>query len=294
MDFDTWIESAWNEHATDPEGVAARLQRDGPALATDEAALTQLARLVHHVQGEHLARWHDGRALLAAIARHAASGAAVAADIARFDASLALAAGNSAPREALPPADRVRVDAMTAASLTEHDTPRATALLRQALAQVDTLAPPAGDPLHRALAVSGNNLACTLEEKPQRSEQERALMILAAQAARRHWELAGTWLEVERAEYRLARTWLQAGDAGQALVHAQACLRIVQAHDGPALERFFAHEALALAAKAAGDAAASDRAVAAARADFAALAADDQAWCQATLQTLQALERDRA
>jgi hypothetical protein len=290
MDFDTWIDSAWNEHATDPEGVAARLTGVGLGLANDEAALAQLARLVHHVHGEHLARWQDGRALLSAIAARAASGAGVAADIARFDAGLALAAGDGAPREALLPADRVRVDALTAATLAQHDTPRATTLLRRALAEADALAPPAGDPLHRALAVSGNNLACTLEERAQRSDEERALMILAAEAARGHWEKAGTWLEVERAEYRLARTWLQAGDAGRALAHAQSCLRIVEAHDAPALERFFAHEALAVAARAASEAATADCAVAAAGADFEALAADDQRWCRATLDTLTMAE----
>jgi hypothetical protein len=288
MDFDTWIQTAWDEHAADPEGVAARLQREGPGRALEEASLLPLARLVHHVHGEHLARWAEGRELLAALAAPHGGGGAAAVHINRLEASLALAGGDAAPRAALVPADQAHVDALTAATLAPHDTPRATALLRRALAAADALAPPPGDALHRALAVSGNNLACTLEDKPQRSDEERTLMILAARAARRHWEQAGTWLEVERAEYRLVRTWLQAGDAVQALAHARECLRVVLAHEAPALERFFAHEALALAARAAGETPTADHALAAARADFDALAADDQGWCRATLDTLQA------
>lgn len=65
-------------------------------------------------------------------------------------------------------------------------------------------------PAFRALAVTGNNLACTLEEKNHRSLQETELMILASRTARKYWELAGGWLEISRAEYRLAMNYLQA------------------------------------------------------------------------------------
>lgn len=41
-------------------------------------------------------------------------------------------------------------------------------------------------------------------------------MLLAAQTARKFWEQAGTWLQVEKAEYRLSMTYLQAGDPGKA------------------------------------------------------------------------------
>ena len=113
-------------------------------------------------------------------------------------------------------------------------------------------------------------------------------MIHAAQAARHHWERAGTWLEVERAEYRLAMSWLQAGDLAQARRHAQQCLEIVDANQGAALERFFGWVALGVVARAAGDAAGHAHAVERARADFAALSADDQGWCRAELDKLAA------
>ena len=138
--------------------------------------------------------------------------------------------------------------------LAAHDTARAGRLLEEALDLAQRAGLPPADPMHRTLAITGNALACTLEERRDRSADERALMILAAKTAREHWAIAGTWLETERAEYRLANTWRQAGDAARARGHAQACLDIVAANDGAALERFFGWEALGLADRASGNA----------------------------------------
>jgi len=285
MDFDRFIDQAWDDHATDAAGVADRLAADGPALLHEDAQVARLAALVHHVYGEHLARWEDGRVLLQRLA--SASGSAdSAAALRRCDASLALSAGLADERAALSASDAIRVGAMAAANLAEHDTPRARALFDEALGAASALADT--DPAHRALAVSANNLACTLEEKSARSMAERELMIRAAQAARHHWALAGGWLETERAEYRLAMTWLQAGDPAQATRHAQACLQIVQQHEAPALERFFAFEAMGLTAQAAGDAALKADALAQARIAFDALDEADRGWCRSSLDKLAA------
>ena len=109
-------------------------------------------------------------------------------------------------------------------------------------------------------------------------------MLQAAAVGRRYWARAGTWLETERAEYRLARCWLAAGDPAQARQHAQACLALVDAQPAPpALERFFACEALALTERAAGQAAAEAAAVDGMRRAFEHLSAEDQVWCQASL-----------
>ena len=128
------------------------------------------------------------------------------------------------------------------------------------------------------------------KRSPGASADEVALIILAAQTGRRFWGQAGGWLETERAEYRLAMTWLQAGDGAQARHHAQACLDIVQKEAAPALERFFAHEAMALVARAANGADAVDTvaAVAQARAALAELDEDDRGWCRPSLDKLAA------
>ena len=68
MDFDSFIKQAWADHADDAAGVALRLEQDGPALVSQAGQVARLVQLVHHVHGEHLARWQDGLALLARIA----------------------------------------------------------------------------------------------------------------------------------------------------------------------------------------------------------------------------------
>ena len=292
MAFDAFISQGWDDHAGDPAGVAQRLQTQGLALLSEEPQIVPLAHLAHHVFGEHLGRWHDGLAFLQQLVALTlcTSGGAAAQALQRYRASLELCASDADSRPNLSASDRIRVTAMAAANLSERDTPRALVLFEDALAQADATALPNTDPYARALAVTGNSVACTLEEKPGRSADERRLMILAAQTARRCWALAGGWMEVERAEYRLAMTWLQAGEVAQARQHAQACLEMVAAQDpsAPALERFFGWEALGTVERAAGNATGLAQALLEAEAAFAALDESDRGWCQASLDKLKA------
>jgi len=287
MEFNTAMSRAWNDHADDASGVALRLPELLP-LVGDEAQLERLVALTHHVHGTHLGQWQTGAATLAPLRTLGAyrddgpSGQALR----RALASLALCEGT--PPDALSPSDRVRVHAMAAENLAERDTARAAQLFATALNLAQRSGLPDSDAIHRTIAITANGLACTLEAKKNRSADERALMILAAQAARHHWERAGTWLEVERAEYRLAMSWLQADDIAQARRHAQTCLEVVEANDGAALERLFAWEALGRVERAAGKAAGHAHALARARAAFAQLSSDDQAWCAASVDQLAA------
>ena len=292
MDFDAFISQGWDDHVKDAPGVATRLQTEGIALLSEAGQIVPLAHLAHHVMGEHLGRWQDGlqfQQQLAALPL-CQLGSAEAQALGRFMASLQLASGAMDAvdlRSTLSPSDAIRVTAMAAASLAGQDTARALVLFQDALAQADRAALPDTDPCTRALAVSGNNLASTLEEKNSRSAEERSLMILAAQTARRYWAIAGGWLETERAEHRLAMTWLQAGDPVQARLHAQNCLDNVAANEGPALERFFGWDALGRAERAAANATAHAQALSQAEAAFAALEPSDRGWCQATLDALR-------
>ena len=287
MDFDTFMGKAWDDHATDAAAVARRLD-DGIALVGDEAQLNRLMHLGQHVYGEHLAEWRNGVAFLDRIAalpafvREGASGQAQR----RAIAALQLSEGADATIGDLSPSDRIRVGAMASGNLAAHDTARARRLLEAALDLAQRAGLPNDDPMHRTLAVTGNTLACTLEEKADRNAEECALMILAAQTARHHWAITGTWLETERAEYRLANTWLQAGDLARAREHAQACLEIVAANDGAALERLFGWEALGLVERAAGNAAGHAQALVRAREAFAELDESDKSWCAASIEKL--------
>lgn len=292
-DLAAFIDQAWQRHAQQPEAVAQGLG----GLALDrldaEASLLKLSHLGQHVLGEHLGRWADAVTWQQRLAALPVCGSEGRAATGRCIAALQMAAGQPGPapdpRAALSASDAVRATALAAASLVPHDVVRARTLLHEALARFDTAALPASDPCTRTLAVTGNNLACELEEKPARSAAETDLMLQAAQTARRFWALAGGWLETERADYRLAMSWLQAGDAAQALLHAERCLALIDAQPATpalALERFFGHEARARAAGALqrADLLADSRARA--EAAFQALSPADQAGCRDTLERL--------
>ncbi len=289
MDFDAFIDQAWTDHASDSASVAARLPL-AMAAVTSAQQLAQLAHLGQHVHGSHLARWSEGIAFQQELAALpcCAPGSNEAASLARNISSLRLAGGLGDDRVGRAESDRIRLSALAAIHLVEHDAARAAAYLDEALSMAATADMPPADPAHRALAVAGNNIAATLEEKRGRSSEERRLMILAAQTGRRHWAIAGTWLETERAEYRLAMTWLQADDTAQARQHAQNCLEIVQANGSVPLEAFFGWEALGCVERAAGNATGHAQAISQAEAAFASLADSDKGWCQASLDKLKA------
>ncbi len=283
--LDDFVGQAWNDHADDAAAVAARLPQGLP-LARDDDGVMRLAALAHHVLGEHLGRWQDGLAFLGQLAERGVHGDGGAASIARCRASLRLCGGIADERAAMSPSDQCRVAAMAASSLAAFDVARASDLLHDAVARADGL--PDADPGVRALAANGNGIAGTLQEAAPLGPAQRELMIRAAEVARTQWQRAGTWLEVERAEYRLALCWLAAGEAAQALQHAQRCEAIVRENGALPLELFFAAEALCLPLRALGDDAGRKAALAGARQAFDALAADDRAWCRATLDKIEA------
>lgn len=270
--IDDLVRQGWADHERDPGGV---LERVGAALPRVDAAaqVPGLAALIVHVAGEHLGRWSDGLDLLERLAARAddpasSEGQALlraratllvcAGERARGDALVDLASGGDLP----PASTRVRVLAVAASALAgQRQTRTAMSTFHEAL----TLAgygPDASDPAARALAITGNNLACALEERVERTPDEDHLLELAARTARRFWEVAGGWVEVERAEYRLARTLLALGRPQEALAHARACLTTCEANGAGPDELLFAHEVLTLVHRAAdrADAAAEHRA----------------------------------
>lgn len=289
MQFDAWLNQAWDDHAAHPADVAGRLGGDGLALARSDAHTAALARLAHHVMGEHLGRWVEGRQLMFRIGTSERAGPATGAAQRVFDASLALAGGIEDLRGKMTASDRIRVAAHAAGALAERDPPRSGSLLREAALEIDTLGLPNNDPACRAVAINGNDIASKLADKLVRSDAERDLMLLGARLARDFWARAGTWLEVERAEYRLAISWLKAPDLSAARRHARRCLDIVREHDAPPLEWFFAFEALAQVERALGNGPAAMRAVQDMKAAYERLDEADQAWCRPSLDRLSRL-----
>lgn len=286
MSFDDFLSRAWNDHAHDSPAVAARL-RSGLALLEKPAQVAPFARLVVHVEGEHLGQWQEGLEILGELrASPQFQGTEAESAVRRGEAALLACERGSLPAEGLGASDRVRALAVAASALSaQGHGERAEAFFREAMRLSGKL--PKEDPAVRDLAVTSNNLASALETKEGRAFRETELMLMAAHAARKYWELAGTWLEVERAEYRLAMSFLAAARPQDARRHAELCLETCAAHEAPAIEQFFAQEALGLAFAACGDAQGARNALERARDLFSRLPAEERPWCADSLAKLE-------
>jgi hypothetical protein len=286
MSFESFIDTAWNDHGDEPQQVADRLAASlGLVQAAEHVA--PFARLLVHVYGEHLGQWSRGVELLESLRALPAAGNAESARLlARHIAALRFTGGDESALAPLGADDRIAALAVAASAFAgQSGFKRAIAVYDSALA-LAAAGLGDGSPALRALAVGGNNLAAALEEKAERDADETLGMVRAAEGGLMYWKRAGTWLEEERAEYRLARSLLQAGDAAKARQHAARCLDVCQANDAPAFERFFGHAVLALAQRADGDAAAFDASCRQARALFDQVPADERVWCQKDLDEL--------
>jgi len=287
MDLDPFFEAAWAEHGEHAQEVAKRLEASISRVTTIDH-VAPYAALVAHVFGEHLGAWDEGLALLARLRAtpSSAGDAGAQALLERHAATLRYAGGDIGALQGLAPAEHLTALAAAAAMLGGRgEWPRAIAAFDAAMARcAEGVA--ADSKANRALAVMGNNLAAALEEKTDRSPEQTRAMLAAADTGLTYWKLAGTWLEEERALYRLARCRLQAGDAAGALRSAQQCIAVCEGNGAPAFERFFGHAALALAQRAAGDAAAFSAARDQARALYAQVAPDERRWCEADLAAL--------
>ncbi len=288
MALDAFLARAWGDHGDDPAGVAQRLLQQRPALES-AAQVAGLARILQHVLAEHLGQWqacHD--ALQALGAEALVQGDAQAASAVRVAlAGLALAQ-DLRVAAALEPAARIAAHCSASAICSGRENFAGAARhLEVALAQAQS-----GDAdasvFQRPLAVCANNLAWALLGLPERASEVTAQMLSAARAARVWWERAGTWLQVERAEYLLVRVHLAAGQLQQALAHGQACLQGCETNSAPDFELFYAHEAMAQAAAALGDHGLLDQSRDAAIAAQARMTPDDQAVVAADLAQLQA------
>ncbi len=286
MNFETYLNQAWNDHATQSPLVADSFSK-GFALVETPDQLVQLSALVTHVMGEHLARWRDGASILKSFMNHPVYELKTELEKALLRSVAVLEVGENLnlKLDNFTLSDQIRIMAVAASALAEREVARAEGLLRNALRLAET-GLDHKDPAHRSLAITGNNLACALEEKKSRSSAETDLMILAAQTGRKYWELAGTWEEVAIAEYRLAMTFIQAKDAAKAFDHAQKSIEIRRVNQASDRFMFFGYQALALAEKQSKNELGFQKAVEQAHQFFAKLNAKDQAYCQPSLTSL--------
>ncbi len=287
MSFDDFIATAWRDHADHAEEVASRLAgaRD---LLDASANMPPFASLVTHVYGEHLARWNEGIALLESLRDLPAwdGNSEISRAIVRGIATLQYAGDLAVAPAPLATEDRIAVLASASSALAgQRKFQRAITAYDEAL-RLAARGLPAGSPALRALAIGGNNLAASLEEKSDRDAGETRGMVAAAEGGLTYWKLAGTWLEEERAEYRLARSLLQAGDHASATEHARRCVDLCIANDAASFERFFGYAALAIAQLRGGDETGFALSRQKALDQHAMVAPDERQWCEAEVNEL--------
>ena len=287
MTFDAFLKLAWNDHADQPQEVADRLAASLHLVDSPEG-IGRFAGLVTHVFGEHLGQWNRGIALLRSLQDLPAwdGGAAIADRLNRAIAVLRYAGGDSKALESLTPEHRASALATAAAAFAgQNQFKRAIAAYSEATELADAGLPSAS-PAIGALAVGGNNLAAALEGKKDRDAFETEGMIAAARGGLKYWTQAGTWLEVQRAEYRLARSRLQAGQPGAAIESANHCIDICALNNAPPFEQFFAHAVLALAQRAASNLSAFEAARDRALGLLEQVPADQRKWCASELKEI--------
>lgn len=287
MTFQTFLAQAWSDHTKDPKKVSKTFI---PAFSYIEESVQviQLAQLITHVMGEHLFKWSEGIHLLHNLGNHqkARNNQDCQDAIQRSIATLRVCDDLTYSLSQFSNSDQIRILATAASALSAYNkTAKAKLLLKRATDQA-TVGVVKEDPANRALAIAGNNLASSLEEKEKRTAEEDELMIFAAQVARKYWELAGTWLEIERAEYRLAQSFLKTKNIVQARIHAKSCLEICQKNKAPALEFFFAYEAKALIEKTSNQTQELAQTLSEMKKQFSQLSEDEKMWCEDTLNNL--------
>lgn len=288
MSFEDFLNKAWSEHATQADQVGTRISNSINLIESNEQ-IVLMAQLVTHVFGEHLAQWENGILTLKQLRNLEFFEQKSEADraIARSIASLELSAGKDIVLQDFSVSDQIRILTVSASALSaQADSKKACHFFREALVKAQT-GISKDDPANRALAVAGNNLASSLEEKSDRTEQDTELMILAAKTGRQYWEIAGTWKQVFWAEYRLAMTYIKASDLISAFEHAQTCLELSRVHDTSALEQFYGFEALAWVEKSRTNMVSFVQALEQAEQYFQKLNATDQEWCKTSLQKLR-------
>ena len=282
--FEDYLSGAWGLHGKDAVAVA----RDFPVgmgLVQNADQAGQLAHLICHVFGEHLGQWSDGVAALRELRKVLSSQSLgdtqeARAALVRAEESLKLCSGSGHDLSILSKSDQIRTLAVSASALGERDVARAEALFRQAILLAEGL--DRGDPANRALAITGNNLACALEEKVNRTQGQSDLMIFSAQIARRFWEIAGTPSHVAVAEYRLAKSYLKTGLPEEGLRHALLGLEICEKNQASAYDLFYALESVAEAYQAIGNSEAHHAARRKMFSTFERLTPEEKKTCQAT------------
>lgn len=282
MAFDKYLNEAWSAHADNATAVADGFAQ-GYDLITEPAHITQFANLVVHVYGEHLAKFQNGRIAIDQLKAHPLLTTEIAHDLARFEATLCVAESHEHQIDNFSVSEQIRI--LSAAMSTNAGLGK-TDIAVELFGRISRLSAdlPTGDPANRSIAVAANTVACTLEEKSEHSDTEKKLMLDAAHCSRKFWAIAGTWLQIQRAEYRLAKSYLKNSDILNSIKHANLCLTLCQENSAAPLDMFYAYEAIASVEKKMKQ---SLRSLPQMEKYFELLSPEDKNWCEKSLLNLK-------
>jgi hypothetical protein len=286
MNFKEYLSNAWMTHETDARKLLDEV-KDNFKLMESEDDVMAMARLIVHLAGQHLGDWESGIGLLRKLKNNATINDK--SEMNRLVAVLTLGNFPSTDLSSFSPSDQARIYAATSSALASlGGIKNAEKFLKLAVNIIETNLS-VSDPANKAVAITGNTIASTLEEKTDRSILHDELMIYAAQTARKYWEIAGGWKEIERAEYRLAKSNLKAQRNNEAHEAACTCLKIVNSNNDEPLELFFAQEVVILTSMATNNISGLERSKEVMRGAFDQLSTDDQEWCRPTLDLIEKL-----
>jgi hypothetical protein len=257
MDFNKLISDGWARHDKETATVAGELEQHAE-LADNADKAAALIALSNHTMGSHGGDWPRALALASRVMAPLAESPELAGPlghlaVAQFMAgehakALASEAASARLSEAESLAMLIRTRVLIALALVDAgrlDEGAAVYSQTIALARVEErkLA------CDKAIAMTSNNLASQLLEKPARTDTENALMLSAAENAREFWLQCGTWENEERAEYLLALVNNALGRPGRAVEHAQHGLDVISKNGEEVVDEAFLHLTVANACR---------------------------------------------
>jgi hypothetical protein len=279
MSFEEYLSNAWSIHAENPKKVAEEFKANFSLMQTEDDVMS-MARLIVHVCGGHLGEWQKGSDLLLKLKNNATIKDRSLMN--RYVAILNLGNNPNISIDNFSISDQVQIYSSTASALISLGGMKNGAkFLDKAASLVIELTKE--DAAYKAVAIAGNSIACDLEDKTNRTQSDIDLMIAASKIGRKFWEIAGTWIEIERAEYRLSQTYFQANEFENSLLHAMKCVEIVTNNGALPLEKVFAYEAVMMANKALGQHELAEKAKSEMEKYFEELPSEDKVWCKKSL-----------